>query len=467
MNKPAKTLPAYLTHEELKKLIKGIRKDRHRLGIALMSYGGLRVSEMRTLRIGDLNLGRGFIKVTGKGNKERFVPLNSRLQRMLEEYLAHYGLELSQDSLLLGKTRSSWHYVVKKYSRLVLGREDIHCHTLRHSFATALYSNGVQIERISELLGHSRLDTTMIYAHLSMEHKRDAVMSLDDNKSKLISYLSNLNRKREYITVKNYSDLIGREKELKQLTGYLESGVSVVLYGPRGSGKSAILKKISNALYIHEFKKKPTLIKLILDSRNLSEEVYKESEKILKRLSIDELLAEIEKINKIVVIDDITDLSKVDRKTVSKLSERTVVIAATSRPADKKLFRTFIEVDHLKRCYTRQILSEMINMNDQAKKDNLINDVLHSSGENIKEAEYIINQMQLGKSPDEISSQEREANLVSVAPILLIFVLFFCAWVLKSYTTSMVAMSYAMLIVFRLVFMRFMFMPANRKRKQE
>ena len=298
MNKPVKKLPTYLTHDELKKLIKGVRKDRHRLGLALMSFGGLRVSEMRTLRIQDLNLGRGFIKVTGKGNRERFVPLNSRLQRMLEEYLARHGSVLSQDSLLLGKTRASWHYVVKKYSRLVLGRDDIHCHTLRHSFATALYSNGVQIERISELLGHSRLDTTMIYAHLSMDQKRDAVVSLDDNKSKLISYLSRLNRKRDYLTVKNYSELIGREKELKQLTGYLENGVSVALYGPRGSGKSAILKKIPNSLYIHEFKKKATLIKIILDSRNLSEDVYKESEKILKRLPIDELLAEIKNVNK-------------------------------------------------------------------------------------------------------------------------------------------------------------------------
>ena len=298
-----------------------------------------------------------------------------------------------------------------------------------------------------------------------MDQKRDAVVSLDDNKSKLISYLSRLNRKRDYLTVKNYSELIGREKELKQLTGYLENGVSVALYGPRGSGKSAILKKIPNSLYIHEFKKKATLIKIILDSRNLSEDVYKESEKILKRLPIDELLAEIKNVNKTIVIDDITELSKVDRKTVSKLSEHTTFATATSRPSDKKLIKTFIEIKPLKRHYTRQILSDMIQMNDQKRKEIIINDILHTAGENIKEAEYIARQMQLGKTADEVVTPEQESNEVSIAPVLLIFVLFFFAWVLKSYTTSMVAMSYAMLIVFRLVFMRFMFMPANRKRK--
>ena len=67
---------------------------------------------------------------------------------------------------------------------------DIHCHTLRHSFATALYEEGVQIERISQLLGHAKLDTTMIYAHISLEQKRDAVMVLDGSRFRFLRTLS-------------------------------------------------------------------------------------------------------------------------------------------------------------------------------------------------------------------------------------------------------------------------------------
>jgi hypothetical protein len=84
----------------MEKLVNNIRKDRHRLGIALMSYGGLRVSEMCNLKISDINVARGFMKVTGKGNKQRFVPLTGKLQTMVEQFLNRHGTELSPDSLL-------------------------------------------------------------------------------------------------------------------------------------------------------------------------------------------------------------------------------------------------------------------------------------------------------------------------------------------------------------------------------
>ena len=102
-------------------------------------------------------------------------------------------------------------------------------------------------------------------------------------------------------------------------------------------------------------------------------------------------------------------------------------------------------------------------MNDHDKKDQVISDILHTAGENIKEAEYISNQLQLGKTTDEVVTEERVSNQVSIAPVLLIFVLFFVAYTLKSYATSMVAFSYAMLVVFRLIFYKFIFVPAMRR----
>lgn len=163
------------------------------------------------------------------------------------------------------------------------------------------------------------------------------------------------------------------------------------------------------------------------------------------------------------MFDDITAFSKSDRRVISKIAAQTTVLASSSKPADKKLFPTFVDVKPLKRYHTRAILSEMIHMNDHDKKDQVISDILHTAGENIKEAEYISNQLQLGKTTDEVVTEERVSNQVSIAPVLLIFVLFFVAYTLKSYATSMVAFSYAMLVVFRLIFYKFIFVPAMRR----
>jgi len=465
MQHSLKNLPLYLSAEEMKQLVKGVKKDRHRLGVALMAYGGLRVSEMCCLRVSDVNLARGFMRVNGKGGKQRYVPLTARLQELIEVYLSRHGANLSPESLLLGRTRASWHYVVKKYSSSVLGRKDIHCHTLRHSFATALYEDGVQLERISQLLGHARLDTTMIYSHISMKQKREAVMTLDGKRPFYYKYIHAMAKnKRTELQVVQYNDLIGRESELAEIGKHLSNLVSLILTGPKGVGKSAIMRKIDNSLYINEFKKKQTLVKIILHGKDLGEEIYKETEKQLKKLSIDELLEEIDRPPFVVVIDDITDLSKTDRKTVSELSRRALVVAASSRFSDRKLFSTYVEIKHLKRYHSRQILSGMIHMNDVHKKEIIVDDILHSSGDNLKSAEYIAKQIQMGKKAEEIVVDDQDGKEISIAPVLLIVVLFFFAWVLKSYATSMVALSYALLMVFRLVFMRYFFMPANRKR---
>lgn len=464
-----KKIPVYLSHDEVNKILHNVRKDKHLLGLSLMYNGGLRVSEMTGLRISDIHLARGFMKVNGKGSKERIVPINSRLQKHIENYLQKYSHKLNQESCIVGGDRSSWHYVVKKYSDLSLGRKDVHCHTLRHSFATGMYTKGIPLEQISQLLGHSKLDTTMIYSHISTEQKLEAVRSLDDSRSRFAGYVRSFFpvKKKADISLKEYGSLIGREKELSILKKFIESGVSVILEGPTGCGKSAILKNISNCVYINEFKKKQTLMQIILSGQELEESVYKEAAKELKKYSVDELLQQIKGSGKIVVIDDITGLSKTDKKTISSLAENTVVIAATSRHSDRKLFRTYVEIKPLNRHICRLVLSEIVHMTSPQAKESIIDDILHQSGNNLKEAEYIASQLQLGKSSEEITTEVRESNQVSIAPILLVFVLFFVAYVLKSYATSMVAFSYALLVCFRLVFYRFIFMPATSKRKAQ
>jgi hypothetical protein len=471
MPRSPKKLPLFLSSKEVDVFLKNVKRDRHLLGFYLMSHAGLRVSEMCGLKVADVNLARGFMKITGKGSKERIVPLTSKLQSNIEQYLSKYGHNLSPQSYLVGLNRRTWHDMVKKYSVRNLGRRDIHCHTLRHSFATTLYEQGVQIERISQLLGHAKLDTTMIYAHISLEQKRDAVMVLDGSRFRFLKRVSVLRRRRSEITVQNYSSLVGREHEIRELNNYLKKGVSVILHGPRGCGKSAILRYIdavdNTPVFIDEFRKKQTLIKIILASQNIDgPDVYKNAEKELRKLSIEQLLEEIKDIKRIIVIDDITELSRSDRKIVARLAEKAVVAASTSRLSDRKLFKTYLEIKPLKRHHTRIILSEMIQMNDQAKKERIVDDILHTAGDNIKEAEYIANQLQLGKTTEEITTQEREQNQVSIAPFLLVMMLFFVAYVLKSYATSLVAFSYALLVVFRLIFYKYFFTPTASHRKK-
>lgn len=472
MPRSPKKLPLFLSAKEVEILLKNIRRDRHRLGLSIMFLAGLRVSEMCGLRVCDVNLARGFLRITGKGSRERIVPLSSKLQGLIEEYLRRHGQNFTPQSLLIGGNRRTWHDMVKKYSRKNLGRGDVHCHTLRHSFATTLYEEGVQLERISQLLGHAKLDTTMIYAHISLNQKRDAVQVLDNSPFRFIRRINLICRRREDLSVGNYTGIVGREKELAELEDRVKNGISVVLLGPRGCGKSAVLRHVvagdNPPVLIDEFKKKQTLIKIILSTQNVDDpDVYKQAEREFKKLSIDELLVEINDIKRIIIIDDITDLSRTDRKLVARLAGRAVVLAASSRLADKKLFATYLELKPLRRHHTRIILSEMIHMNDTVRKERIVDDILHTAGDNIKEAEYIANQLQLGKTTEEITTQEREENQVSIAPFLLIVLLFFVAYVLKSYATSLVAFSYAILVVFRLIFYKYIFTPAASTAKRK
>lgn len=463
MNAEKRKLPAVLTQKEVDVLIKSIRKDRHRLAVCLMALAGLRISEVTNLKVQDIYLAREYIMVHGKGGKYRIVPLSHKLKQEIENYLNKYSKKLTPESKLIGGNRSSWHIAVCKYSKKILGRSDVHCHTLRHSFATALYENEVPLERISQLLGHARLDTTMIYSRISLSQKKDAIRVLDSPASKLTRVLF-FRKSHTDLTVTEHSGLIGRDKELRQLQDYISKKISCVLNGPAGCGKSAILKSLQNTVYIQEFKKKQTLIFIILSSQDLEPDARKEAEKELKKLNIDELVEQLKDFNKTIIFDDISNLSKQDKRTIEKLSKVTTVIASSSKPQDKKLFDTYLEIKPLKRYHTRQILYEMIVCNDPQKKERLIDDILHQSGDNLKEAEYIARQLQLGKSNEEITTEERESNQVSIAPVLLIFVLFFVAYVLKSYATSMVAFSYALLVVFRLVFYRYLFYPSTKKK---
>jgi hypothetical protein len=335
MNNTTEKLPAVITKSEIELLIRKSKKKRHALGIALMAHCGLRVSEMCSLRIKDIFLTKNYLRINGKGGKERIVPVNSTVERMIESYLDGNKKITSIESFLIGGNRRTWYKLVRRHSINILGRTDVHPHTLRHSFATNLYDNKIPIERISQLLGHTSIDTTMIYSHISLRQKKIDVNTLDTGLNPFIALIKKIIPPPhiETISLNQSSTLTGREKEVLELEENIKKGISTVLHGEKGIGKSSILKFVSNlqkenSVYIEEFKNKNTLIQIILSGKSESGEldmndpIIRDSVRALKKLTVEELLSEVEKSGKVVFIDEIASLSRPAKKTLSTLSTK-------------------------------------------------------------------------------------------------------------------------------------------------
>lgn len=149
-------------------------------------YGcGLRVSELCDLELSRVYLDEGLLRVIGKGNKERIVPIVGSAARVLSDYLNHWRPQLtsvrtSTPYVFLNAhgrrlSRQSVHAIVAKYGSVV-GIKDLHPHTLRHSFATHMLQGGADLRIVQELLGHSDISTTQLYTHLDRSHIRSVYL---------------------------------------------------------------------------------------------------------------------------------------------------------------------------------------------------------------------------------------------------------------------------------------------------
>ena len=156
---------------------------RDRAILELMYASGLRVSEVSKLTLSEINLEAGFLRVVGKGNKERIVPVGKQAADWLRRYIDEARLALgrnrqarseiflsSRGTALSSKT--IWH-LVKKYARRAGVTGNITPHTLRHSFATHLLDNGADLRVIQEMLGHADISTTQIYTHVDQRRLKE------------------------------------------------------------------------------------------------------------------------------------------------------------------------------------------------------------------------------------------------------------------------------------------------------
>ncbi len=175
-----KRLPRVPAEEVTNRLVDGVEQNplerkfpERDLALFELLYGcGLRVSELCGLRLSDLDLAEGWIRVKGKGNKERQVPLPERAAAAVRRYLDVRPAAAS-DAFLLSDRRlplreRSARAIVSLYARFLAQDSSIHPHTLRHAFATHLLAAGADLRSIQELLGHARLSTTQRYTQVSL-----------------------------------------------------------------------------------------------------------------------------------------------------------------------------------------------------------------------------------------------------------------------------------------------------------
>jgi len=154
--------------------------ERNRAILEVLYGCGLRVSELVTLKISDLFFEERFIKITGKGNKERLVPISAFTQKYIELYRITIRNKLSiqkgfEDTLFLNRrgkqlTRAMIFTIIKDLGKKINLNKNISPHTLRHSFATHLLENGADLRSIQLMLGHESITTTEIYVHLDRRH---------------------------------------------------------------------------------------------------------------------------------------------------------------------------------------------------------------------------------------------------------------------------------------------------------
>lgn len=195
--KVAKRLPQVLYREEVAALVEQPKlhlppKDtrplvaRNSAILELLYSSGLRLSEIEHLDVSNIDLRSRTVTVIGKGNKERSVPFGKACARVIEEYLErgrpHLLARKSDSALFLNHqgtrlSRRSVQLLIKRYASEADLPDDVHTHTLRHSFATHLLDGGADLRVVQELLGHSNLTTTQVYTHVSPSQARKVYLA--------------------------------------------------------------------------------------------------------------------------------------------------------------------------------------------------------------------------------------------------------------------------------------------------
>ncbi len=182
-----RVLPKPISHAKVMKLLEQPAKlstpeaKRDKAMLHLLYASGMRVSELISLNIEDVDTKGDFVRCLGKGNKERIIPIYRQASLAVEEYLKEARPRLArtdaEKAMFLNRrgqrlTRQGFWQILKGHAKAAGLNEEITPHTLRHSFATNMLSGGADLRSVQELLGHANISTTQVYTHLTSEHVR-------------------------------------------------------------------------------------------------------------------------------------------------------------------------------------------------------------------------------------------------------------------------------------------------------
>ena len=190
--RPQRKLPDVLTVNEIDRIIASVdmsRREgvRNKAMLEVLYSCGLRVSELINLQMSRIDLIDGVVKVIGKGNKERIIPIGRQACDSIDDYLSHYRSAIiplpgHEDTMFLGrqgrKMTRQMAFTMLKRSVIAAGiRKNVSPHTFRHSFATHLIEAGADLRAVQEMLGHAQITTTEIYTHLDKKYLENQVSS--------------------------------------------------------------------------------------------------------------------------------------------------------------------------------------------------------------------------------------------------------------------------------------------------
>jgi integrase/recombinase XerD len=187
MPRIGRSLPQSLTEGEVESLLAAPDVSdplghRDRTMLEVLYATGLRVSELINLKQSEINLGQGVLRIVGKGDRERLIPLGDEAQNWIHEFISgprtEILLERQTDYLFPTRrgdrmTRQAFWHIIKRYSKLAEIGSKMSPHTLRHAFATHLLNNGADLRVVQMLLGHSDLSTTQIYTHVARARMKE------------------------------------------------------------------------------------------------------------------------------------------------------------------------------------------------------------------------------------------------------------------------------------------------------
>lgn len=385
----------YISREESLVLLDKCKNIKYKCIILLMLDCGLRVSETVTLRLKNFDFQKRTVTVRSmkKRHEEyRTIPMSDRLYRALANYLETSKIKINDGENFLFPSYTAKGHLCRKTVWRVLSRygnnlniQNLHPHTLRHTFATHHLNNGTKLEEIKTMLGHSSYDTTLIYASIPTEELAKKVEALTTEKLNYWARLRNkffppakpkvinLDFNKEYFT-------IGRNEELSKLSVNAELGINTILIGDIGTGKSHLLENLKTDKKILKFEDdrmvKKSLMFMMLyllkgDKESMATMLYgdiglEEIEKKLQRESAlylcDKIMTLVEPKEYILLIDNITDITATSKRIIERLKDTFTIICAARRikAQETSFLWNFekIEIKNLKREFAIKFIQQ-------------------------------------------------------------------------------------------------------------